>query len=317
MSDPAPAQRRLEELERERAELRRQLAVVYASRSWRLTAPLRRAGVLARSLSAGRARPPASATAAASADVPAFPPPAAGADDPAFPPPALRARVAGTPDLDWFRDSARLALEDLDAALAPLRRTLDSFPRVLDFGCGCGRLTLPLVARLGPGRVTAGDSDAEAAAWLRARLPGERVDATPVLPPLPHGDGAFDLIVGWSVFTHLPEDHQDAWLAELARVLAPGGVALATVHGPGIFELMGSAPDDPVRLAVARAGFVHFRNHGPDSPFPEHYQTAYHDHGYIRERWSRWFEVAAIHAGGARPNQDMVVLRARVTPAPG
>ena len=36
----------------------------------------------------------------------------------------------------------------------------------------------------------------------------------PWLPPLPFADGAFDLVIVISVFTHLPRDSQDAWLAE-------------------------------------------------------------------------------------------------------
>lgn len=301
---PERSDDRVLQLERECAELRRQLDIVHASRSWRLTAPLRRVGVLARRRRFGsRATEPI----VESGD----------REDAAFPPPALRSRVAGTPDLDWFMESAKMALQDLEAALRAEGRLLAGFGRIYDFGCGCGRLTLPLAALVESGQLTATDSDGAATEWLRARLPDVRVESSPSLPPLPYLDGEFDLIIGWSVFTHLPEDYQDAWLAELARVLSADGRLLLTVNGPTSFDVVGAAVDDPVRNALAAAGFIYYdKNYGADSPFGSYYQDAFHHPEYVRRHWSRWFEVAAIRAGGARPAQDMVVLRPHAAPAP-
>ena len=43
--------------------------------------------------------------------------------------------------------------------------------------------------------------------------------------------GHFDLIIAYSVFTHLAGDAQQAWLGEMRRIIAPGGLFLASVHG--------------------------------------------------------------------------------------
>jgi SAM-dependent methyltransferase len=290
---------RLAELERECAELRRRLEVVHTSKSWRLTAPLRRLAALARSGTA--------VSAAAGLDKHD----AAPTEDPGFPPAGLRERVAGTPDLDWFKESARTAIEDIADALDDCGRSLSDFTRIYDFGCGCGRLTLPLAARLGADRITATDSDADATAWLGARLPQARVATNPTLPPLGFPDDEFDLIIGWSVFTHLPEDYQDAWLAELARVLRPDGMMLQTVHGPTSFDRVGAAADDPVRNALPVEGFIYYENYGPDSPFESYYQTSFHHPDYIRRHWSQWFRVIEVGPGRARPSHDMVVLGPR------
>jgi SAM-dependent methyltransferase len=280
-------------LTEERDELKRQLDVVHASKSWMLTAPMRRIALAARS------RRQAGSPTAATAPEPN--------PDPDLPPPALRARVAGTDDARWFRQSGAMALEDITAALARVDRSLAQFTSIYDFGCGCGRITLPLTDVISPARVTATDSDAEATAWLSTRLPSSRIQANRALPPLPFADDTFDLIIGWSIFTHLPEDYQDAWLAELARVLSPGGMMLQTVHGPTHFDLTGSPADDPIRNTLPDRGFIYFENYGSDSPFPQYYQTTFHHPDYIRERWSRWFDVLDILPGAARPTHDMVL----------
>ena len=46
------------------------------------------------------------------------------------------------------------------------------------------------------------------------------------MPPLPFDNEFFDFIFSISVLTHIPEDMQFAWLAELNRVLKVGGTAL-------------------------------------------------------------------------------------------
>jgi SAM-dependent methyltransferase len=283
-------------LTQERDELARQLEVVYSSKSWALTAPMRKVAALARARASGE--PSMAPTLPARAAV-------------GLPPPELRTRVAGGDDADWFRSSGRMALEDMSAALAAVNRSLLDFARIYDFGCGCGRISLPLVEMVPPARLTATDADGDAVEWLRARLPAARVETNGDLPPLPFADGSFDLIIGWSVFTHLPEHYQDAWLAELARVLSPNGVMLLTVHGPTHFDIIDAPLDDPKRKALPEEGIIYFENYGPDSPFAPYYQTTYHHPDYIREHWSQWVDVLDIRPGAARPTHDMVVTAAR------
>jgi SAM-dependent methyltransferase len=133
------------------------------------------------------------------------------------------------------------------------------------------------------------------------------------LPPIPFPDNSFDLIIAWSVLTHLPEPYQDAWLAELSRVLSSSGVMLLTVHGPTNFDIVGAAADDPARIALPEKGFIYFENYGSDSPFAPYYQTTYHHPDYIRRRWAQWLDVLAILPGAARPTHDMVVTSRKQT----
>jgi SAM-dependent methyltransferase len=270
---------------------------VVGSRSWALTAPLRSLAWKARHYLRG-------APAVAPAPGTPAPPPAPRSD---LPSPELRARVTGTEDEAWFRASGAMAISDISSALASVDHSIGDFERIYDFGCGCGRISLPLCAIVPASRLTATDADVEATDWLRDRLPEASVAANGDLPPLPYGDASFDLIVGWSVMTHLPEDFQDAWLAELARVLAPGGTMLLTIHGPTHFDKVDAPADDPSRVALQEKGIVYFENYGPESPFAPYYQTTYHHLDYIREHWSQYVDIVDIIVGGGRPTHDMVV----------
>ncbi len=243
-----------------------------------------------------------------------------------LPPPDLRIRVAGTDDPGWFVKSGAMAAQDFDRALGTVGRALDQFSRVYEFGCGCGRVTAHLRRRLGSALRAVTDVDTDALDWLRPQLPDVEVRGNDALPPLEFADASFDLVLGWSVFTHFPEDFQDAWLAELARVTAPGGYVLQTVNGAAnlewsrqhalhdwsyhkrIADPTAFALDD-IDAALADRGFVSWREADWHPWLPDYYHTTFHTPRYVREHWSRWFTVVAVLEGQARTNHDMVVLR--------
>jgi SAM-dependent methyltransferase len=98
--------------------------------------------------------------------------------------------------------------------------------RVLDVGCGPGALTTELVARLGPGAVTAVDPSESFVAACRERHHGVDVRQA-AAEQLPFADGAFDVTLAQLV-VHFMADPV-AGLTEMARVAVPGGVVAACV----------------------------------------------------------------------------------------
>src|SRR5436305_15224404 len=90
-------------------------------------------------------------------------------DGVALPPRRLMVRVAGTADADWFLRSGRAGYDAI-AAHVPLAETQS----VLDFGCGCGRVTRYWSDF--HGQVAGSDVDAPAVEWCRANLPFGRFE---------------------------------------------------------------------------------------------------------------------------------------------
>lgn len=125
------------------------------------------------------------------------------------------------------------------AALSP-----DS--RVLDIGCGVGRVALPLCDVLGPGGSYEGfDVFRSGIEWcqqnITIRRPNFRFHIAKVSTPwsedngptaaeykFPYVDSDFDVAYAGSLFTHLIGDGSRNYLAECARVLKPGGRLVST-----------------------------------------------------------------------------------------
>lgn len=224
------------------------------------------------------------------------------------PPKHLQVRIGGV--YVNFISHGHTICEQIDRHLtAVVGKGVSGFESVLDFGCGCGRVTRPTRRRLGPGPKLHGiDIDPEAIEWARANY-GSLADfrVGPAMPPTTYAADTFDLIYGISVFTHLPEDMQFAWLDELRRITRPGGVLLLTTHGELFLQRRPEWASDP--LAVRR-GFV-YRAGGDTPGLPGFYQDSYHSHEYIRREWGERFEVLHITPAGLDEWQDVVVLQKR------
>jgi ubiquinone/menaquinone biosynthesis C-methylase UbiE len=151
------------------------------------------------------------------------------------------------------------------------RGSLRPDERVLEIGCGVGRMALPLTQYLDPakGRYHGVDIVRPGIEWCRAKISSvyanfrfHQLDLQhPVYNPsgrnattqvqLPFGDDSFDFVYLTSVLTHLSAAEVRAYAKEIARVLAPGGRCFVTafmMNGPAREALRktgGRPPFDP------------------------------------------------------------------------
>jgi len=158
------------------------------------------------------------------------PEPASGPDGLPVPPPLLRVENVNTPDLDYFFEFGERTARMISAASARHGLPLSDVSRLLDFGCGCGRVLRHWSAYPGL-ELWGSDLSIAATSWIESNLPFAHARANGLAPPLDYDDETFDLIYAVSVFTHLPEDLGRAWMGELRRILRPGGLLMFTVHG--------------------------------------------------------------------------------------
>jgi SAM-dependent methyltransferase len=116
---------------------------------------------------------------------------------------------------------------------APARRRAGDTLRVLEWGCGPGRIIQHMPSLLDrPGLEICGtDYNPTSIAWCRRSFPSIHFTTNDLAPPLPIPDASIDVIYAISVFTHLSEAMHYSWMTELRRVLKPDGILLATLHG--------------------------------------------------------------------------------------
>jgi SAM-dependent methyltransferase len=234
-----------------------------------------------------------------------------GPTDEPIPPAKLRFRVNATMNTATHVEVGQNIAQDIKDLCNITGRDFYSFADILDFGCGCGRVIQNFRDRPESCTLHATDIDPELVNWCRSNLDGIDWNVNEHRPPLPFQNDAFDLIYGISVFTHLDEDFQHAWLRDLQRVARPGATLILTVHGEDIIERLGNWDRSYADEAHER-GLLFLS--GPKGKLkvdglPDFYQTAFHTREYIYREWSEYFDILNYVERGINKYQDAVILR--------
>lgn len=178
--------------------------------------------------------------------------------------------------------------------------------RVLDFGCGVGRILRQFAPEAEEAEFWGCDIDRDSIEWLQANLaPPFHFFETEEAPGMPQADGQFDLIYALSVYTHLT-DNWAGWLLEHHRVLKDDGLLFLTFLGEGMIEqLIGESWDED------RIGMNHLL-HG--NPWQLGGPVAFNSPWWIRAHWGRAFEILDLQpqiGPGAMVNHGYVLMRKR------
>lgn len=224
-----------------------------------------------------------------------------------LPPVGLAARVGVTADADpmqFYLDEGRRLRALIEDLLPPGWRWTGK--RVLDFGCGAGRVLRHFVAEAELGEFWGCDIDGPSIDWAASHLsPPFRFFRNELTPPLALESQTLDLIWAMSVFTHIGDTWAD-WLLELHRLVAPGGLLIASFLGEGIWEALMQSPydEDEIGMAVSR------RWEGASA-------WVFHSEWWLREHWGRAFDVERVvrpprsSAGKPEVTHSYIVLRKR------
>jgi SAM-dependent methyltransferase len=127
--------------------------------------------------------------------------------------------------------TGRSARRSIDQSLAAAGRR--EISRILDFGCGHGRVLRVLRRAFPDAQITAADIDRDGVAFCVRTFGAigvhSSIDAASI-----SFDCDFDLIWAGSVFTHIDKAGWKAFLALLRNSLAPDAVLVFSVHGPDV-----------------------------------------------------------------------------------
>jgi SAM-dependent methyltransferase len=223
------------------------------------------------------------------------------------PPDHLQIRQVGGIWGPLFFSEGRVILAQIVEAFREVGYPLERAGRVLDFGCGCGRVLRGFEGLDHGAEVWGCDIDAEAIDWSREHLGHvARFACNPAFPPTEFDRGFFDAVYSVSVFTHLPMELQFAWLTELRRIVRPNGFLILSTLGAHYWQNV--IPE--VRSEVESRGFAYYTAARTEG-LPDFYKYAFHSQAYIRSSWSWFFEVVTIKEKFIHGLNDAVVLRRR------
>ncbi len=103
--------------------------------------------------------------------------------------------------------------------------------RFLDFGCGWGRMTRPFHRDFDLDKMFGFEPNLLYATLARSLNPYVTILSGGYAPDGSIPRNWFDLVVGWSIFSHLSHSSLRQWLREIAEILRPGGVGAFTTWG--------------------------------------------------------------------------------------
>jgi len=207
-------------------------------------------------------------------------------------------QIQTTPFLEEYLRVGRAAAAAVNRSFA--RHGVAAGSRVLDFGCGSGRVSRHLARQWD---LYGCDVDAAAIRWSNANLPGTFV-TNGARPPLPFPDSHFQAVLSVSVFTHLDWDAQRAWAAEMGRLLSGGGVLVISALSERVLDSYPSLDSSEHRQLLAENGFL-FIDGG------EHFssKSAVHTAGGLTTIFADEFDLVEHLPAGLDGFQDLAIFR--------
>jgi SAM-dependent methyltransferase len=203
----------------------------------------------------------------------------------------------GQTDEEYLASGQRDVREMLDICrLASV--SVDALGHMLEFGCADGRMIRCLRHLASDREIWGTDIDAGRILWCKQNLgPPFHFITNTTVPHLPFEDRYFGFIYAGSVFTHI-DDLADAWIAELRRILRPGGKLFMTVHLKNDIELLNGKYRDSGLAALLRSYPEYDRFVRSDFEMftigRSSQSYVFYDVDYLRKNLERMFRVLSI-----------------------
>ena len=190
----------------------------------------------------------------------------------------------------------------------------------LDFGCASGRVLRHFCAQSDIPDLWGTDINGRHIKWLNDHLPSRlKVIHNSCVPQIQVADNSMDVVSAFSVFTHI-DTFETAWLAEIYRILKPGGLCYLTVHNEDTWKLLQKVGENDGLLK-------HFRNADPkfdellkhDIPVERmsfrhtdlgpYRGVVVHSNAYLQKTWGRFFDILDIRGKDHGYMQSVLIGR--------
>lgn len=181
--------------------------------------------------------------------------------------------------------------------------------KILDFGCGCGRVLMRMPTHSGT-QYYGVDLHPAAVEWLQRAMPEAIISRGNGAPPISLDVIEIDFLYAISVLTHLSQEKELAWLSEWARIMADGGHLFVTFRGEDWVQNYATEAQAEVINEVwnSTEGFCYQQHKFWDGIFPSYYAGTYHTRKYVKDRWGSIFDLVDIVPSSESPNQQNIAV---------
>lgn len=160
---------------------------------------------------------------------------------PTLPEEAFQRRFVGKANAEAFQASYD-AIEAFKECCERLGCSFNSEQKILDFGCGWGRISQTLYRYFEPKNIFSADIQDEALDFCR-----DSGLATNIISTKNNfinlDEYSLDYIFAFSVFSHLSEDNANFWMNYFNKLLKPGGCIVVTTRAKSIIKYASSLKD--------------------------------------------------------------------------
>jgi ubiquinone/menaquinone biosynthesis C-methylase UbiE len=146
-----------------------------------------------------------------------------------------------------------------------------STAKILDFGCGWGRIIRYFIKDISPENLWGCDPVPEMIQLCKEQNKCANFELINSNPPTSFDNNTFDLVYSFSVFSHLSEDFHFKLLGEIKRILKPGGIYMTTTRNRAFISECREFDNKNKSLSEYDAGL-------------------YCHHNFAHEKWPYWGE---------------------------
>jgi SAM-dependent methyltransferase len=172
-------------------------------------------------------------------------------------------------------------------------------PKIMDFGCGWGRIARFLPQLTPIHNIHGLDVDERLIESCQALLPPMQFEVMVSGERLPFDDASLDVVISNSVFSHLSESSHLFHMREIARILRPGGLFLGTTLAQTTLDAMYTGntnwitnitgPRAEAEATLAEQGFVY----GSTGRWTD-YGIAFTNEEWVRQNWAPEFDIVEV-----------------------
>jgi SAM-dependent methyltransferase len=247
---------------------------------------------------------------------------------PGFPPDQLQRETTGDAGRGTLTEAFNF-YEDCKTEFARMGTPILETYSLLDFGVGWGRVARFFLQELPISNVFGIDVTPEFIDICKRSFRTNNFIVNKPFPPTPIPTSRFEIIVGYSIFSHLSEQACELWMLEFHRILAPGGVLALSTRSRQFFDYCESlrksevtgyplglskifANFDEARARYDRGEFVHSNIEGVtgggemNSSF---YGETFIPEEYARVRYSRHFKLERFLFNPRKQLQPIMFFR--------